>query len=414
MPSHPSARADALVIGGGPSGASAALELARRGHRVVVIERDANPPRRAGATLLTPRAVACLDRLDVEPPVTSHRVDRVRLTASGNTTTVDWPKHPDVPRIGLVTNAIEATLLEAAMEAGVHLLAGHEATAPIIDRGFVRGAYVHAPDGTRFESRAAYTVVADGANSRFGRALGTYREPTWPYGLAHHGSFPSSRHDDDTIELVLDLRDRSGTPITGHGWMYPAGDGTVTVGVVMMSTAPSFQVINPANLFKRVVDQHAERWRMETTPTVPTFGARVPMGISIKPSAGPTYLLIGDAVGAANPLSRTGVEGALQTGIFAAEVLDEAIRTGDAAHLQRYPKLLEERYAAYYKVGRLANRILGQPTVGRRLERTIAEHRSVGGAYVRITNDALRGGRAGRAETAYRIGRAVSLVAPDA
>ena len=109
------------------------------------------------------------------------------------------------------------------------------------------------------------------------------------------------------------------------------------------------------------------------------------------------------------------MEGALETGRFAAEVLDEAIRTGDAAHLQRYPKMLDDRYGSYFKVGRLAARALGQPAVARRAERLVARRPAFAEAYLRISTDALRpGSRVGAPETAYRFGRAITLVAPDA
>ena len=413
MTAHPSARADALVVGGGTAGATAALELARRGHRVVVIERHRGAMTRA-ATLLTPRAVANLERLDIDPPV-GNQVQSVRLTTGDDSATVDWPSHPDLPSYGLVTTGLTQSIGAAATAAGVTVLDGHTATAPIIERGFVRGAYVTAPDGTDFEIRADYTVVADGADSRFGRALGTFREPSWPYALAHRAAFASDIHSSAAIELVLDLRDRSGTPITGHGWMYPTGDGTVTVGVAMMSTSASFHVVNPANLFRRLVSQHRDSWEITGGPVEPPSGGRLPVGLSVGPAAGPTYLLVGDAVGAANPLSRTGTDSAIETAWLAAQVLDEAISTGDAAHLQRYPKLLAERYGSYYQVGRLAARALGQPSVARRAEQLVARRRSFADAYLRITTDALRSGsRVGPAETAFRIGRAITLVAPDA
>lgn len=355
-----------------------------------------------------------LDRLRVDAPA-GHRIDRVRLTTAEYTSHIGWPEHPDLPEHGLVTNALSRTLTASAVAAGVTILTGHTATAPIIDRGFVRGAYVTAPDGARFEARAGYTVIADGANSQFGRSLGTFREPSWPFGLAHQAAFPSDAHDSATVELVLDLRDRSGTPIIGHGWMHPAGDGTVTVGVVMMSTSPSFQVVNPANLFQRLVDDRAETWAITGEPVEPPSGRRLPVGLSVGPLAGPTYLLVGDSAGAANPFSRTGIAAALETGWIAADVLDEAIRTGDAAHLQRYTRLLDERYGSYYQVGRLAARMLGHPTVARRVERVVTRRRSFADAYLRITTDALRSGpRVGPPETAYRIGRAIALVAPDA
>ena len=415
MTAHPSARADALVIGGGPAGAATALQLARRGHRVVVIERREQHVRRSAAVLLTPRAVAVLDRLDVAAPTASNRIDTVRLSAGGGATTIRWPTHPDLPDHGIVSRDVDRILLAAAAEAGVTVLHGHSARAPIIDRGFVRGAHVVSPDGTEFEARAAFTVVADGADSVFGRALGTFREPSWPMALVHHGAFPSDLHASSEIELVLDQRDRSGTPITGRAWMYPTGDGTVTVGVMMASTAPSFQVVKPANLFNRIVDAHAAAWSITGEPEKPAVGQRLPLGFSVGPLSGPTYLLVGDAAGAANPLSGSSIGSALETGMFAADVLDEAIRTDDAAHLQRYSQLIDDRYGSYYKVGRLATRVLGQPTVARRLERLVVRRRSFASGYIRITSDALRSGRdVGRPETVYRIGRAISTIAPDA
>lgn len=414
MTAHPSARSDALVVGGGPAGAATALELARRGHRVVVIEREASHEPGRASGLLNPRALHMLDRLRVEPPA-GHRVDHVRLSTAEHSKRVAWPDHPDLPDHGLVSNDLSRVLAVGAAAAGVTILTGHTATAPIIDRGFVRGAYVTAPDGTKFEARSTYTVIADGANSQFGRALGTFREPSWPYGLAHQGAFPSDAGASGTVDLVLDLRDRSGTPIIGHGWMYPAGDGTATVGVVMMSTSPSFAVVNPANLFQRLVDDRTGSWRITGDPIDPPTGRRLPVGLSVGPSAGPTYLLVGDSAGAANPFSRTGIENALETGWLAADVLDEAIRTDDAAHLQRYTRLLDERYGSYYQVGRLTARMLGYPAVARRAERLVTRRRAFADAYLRITTDALRPGpRVGPPETAYRIGRAIALVAPDA
>ena len=123
------------------------------------------------------------------------------------------------------------------MKAGATLRTGTEALEPVIDGGLVTGAVLRAKGaGSREAVRARYVVVADGANSRFGRALGTARDRTYPLGVAVRGYFESPYHDEPWIESHLDLRDRAGNHLPGYGWVFPVGDGTVNVGVGLLST----------------------------------------------------------------------------------------------------------------------------------------------------------------------------------
>ncbi len=416
MTAHPSASADVLVVGGGPAGAATAIRLGRAGHRVLVVERDVSPRPHGYGELISPRALGLVDSLEIGDHLAFHRIDRVRLTADGRSSSVEWPEHPIHPRhaVTVSRHVFDAALLGAAADAGATVLDGHEAMAPIVDRGFVRGAHVVAPDGTQFEARAQYAVIADGANSRFGRALGTFRAPTWPFAVAQSATFRSALHSATEIELVLDLHDRAGTPITGYGWMFPGGDGSVSVGVLLMSTSASFQVINPVHLLDRFVTDRRDAWHLDGAAIDAPASGRIPLGTSVGPAAGPTYLLVGDAVGSANPLSGAGVDTALETGLLAADVVAEALDEGSAAVLQQYPKRLDDRYGTYYKVGRLANQLLGRPAVSRRVTRLAATRPSFADTFIRLANDELRSGRGGSAELIYRAVRAASIVAPDA
>ena len=86
------------------------------------------------------------------------------------------------------------------------------------------------------EVRARYVVVADGANSRFGRSLGTSRNRSYPLGMAIRGYYDSPRHDEPWIESHLDIRDKAGNVLPGYGWIFPLGDGRVNVGIGLLST----------------------------------------------------------------------------------------------------------------------------------------------------------------------------------
>jgi menaquinone-9 beta-reductase len=410
---------DVLVIGGGPAGAAAATVLASDGHRVTLVEKRRYPRPKTCGDALSPLAVAELAALGIADHdiAAFHRVDAVRLVARGRIVERPWPDHPRLPRHGYVArrDLLDELIAQRAVAAGADLLDAHEALAPIVERGFVRGATIAVPDGGTIELRARYVVVADGANSRFGRSLGTFRQRTWPYATAIRSYWSSPLHDAPVLESTLDLESRDGTPVTGYGWVFPVGDGTVNLGVGVVSTSHEFRSVNTTHLLAQFAISAADRWGLDPAAMLaPPASGRIPTGGSVGPTAGPAHLVIGDAAGAANPLTGAGIEYAIATGRMAAEVLGVALSEHDATALQRYPKLLAETYGAYYKVGRLLDRFGGRPAVMDRFARTIVRWPAIADTAIRLGVNELRPQRPGGAETVYRVARAVSRVAPDA
>lgn len=424
--------ADILVVGAGPAGAIVALEAARSGHRVIAVDqRSHQDHRQRSGALLTPRAIHSLARHGIDiassetTGSTAHRIDNVRVTDDADprrSTSVPWPADvlapngETYPSFGLVIDRreLDRKTTEAAVAAGADIRYGIDAIGPVVDRGFVRGAIVAANDGRNRELRATYTVIADGANSRFGRSLGTFRTRGWPYALGHRGRFQSRLSHNTEVEFVVGLRDASGGAIAGHAWMFPCGDGTVVVGVLVMSTSTSFRVVKPERLLARIIETHRHRWHLDPEPTMPTSGSRLPLGTSVRPIAGPTYLLVGDAAGAANPFTGAGLEYALETGGIAAQVLSSALEFDAATELQRYPAMVEDAYGSYFKFGRLANRLLSNGLVAPRFASLVAGHPWAADALLRIGGNELRRRTDGLAELIVAGGRLVDAITPAA
>ncbi len=407
---------DVLVVGSGPSGSATALRLASLGHRVTLVEKRATPRHKACGDVLTPRAVAELAQLGVDPlDAGGHRIEGVRLVAAGRDVTEPWPDHPDLPdhAVALRRDVLDETLRERARTAGAMVLMGHEATAPLAERGFVRGATMSTSEGER-EIRARFVVVADGANSRFGRALGTTRAHDWPYGIATRSYWNSPRDADHWLETWLAIPDANGTPIAGYGWIAPLGDGTVNIGVGVLSSYRDIRGVHALKLLDGFARQVAERWEIDPDePLKPPTRFRVPLGGSVGPTMGPTFLVVGDAAGAANPFNGDGVDAALMTGRLAADVLDEALTSGNSTSLQRYPTMLADAVGQYHKVGRLAARFVGRPAVLRPMLRLGMRSDRVMGSVVRIATRQLRSDEAGAAERSYALAATLSKLAPN-
>ncbi len=410
-------RHDVLVVGAGPAGAAAAYWLALDGHDVAVVERKRFPRDKTCGDGLTPRAVAQLQEMGLEPKLeVHHRYDGLRAIAHDRTIEMRWPEHPRFPPYGYVVRRrdLDQLVAQHAVDAGATLHEGTEAVRPLLRDGLVRGAVVlDKESGVERELHARYVVVADGSNSRFGRALGTARDRSYPYGLAIRGYFESPLHDDPWIESALDVRDRQGNSLPGYGWIFPLGDGQVNVGIGLLSTFRDFRKVNTTHLMTEWAATAPEHWGLGDSPVAPPVGGKLPMAGSVGPKIGPTWLAIGDAAGSVNPFNGEGIDYAYETGRMAAEVLGDALRTGDATALRRYEELLDAEYGLYFKVARLFVKVIGNPTLMREMTRVGMHSRSIMEWVLAIMANLLRDDELGPAEAVYRAAAAIVAKVPD-
>jgi len=424
---------DVVVVGGGPSGAACAYWLADAGWDVVVVEKKHFPRDKTCGDGLTPRSVRQLSDMGLSDAMAgAHRYEGLRACAYGMTLEMAWPDHPSFPSVGYVITRhdLDQIVAERAAKAGATVWEGAEAIGPILDRATAgsvggtgssaevlpscAGAKVLDRDaGRQHEVRARYTVVADGANSRFGRALGTSRDRNYPMGMALRGYFRSPRHDEPFIESHLDIRDASGTVVPGYGWVFPLGAGRVNAGVGILSVEGRWKGANTSQLMDAFIDWAPKSWELsKSTLCGPPTGGKLPMGLSVRPRIGPNVLVIGDAAGTVNPFNGEGIAYGYETGRLAAACVARALSGGGVHALVDYESQLQAAYGLYYRMAREFVRLISRPELMQTCVRSGMHSRNVMEWLLRIMANLVRPEETGPAEAAYRALSAIGRLTP--
>ncbi|HET9061063.1 MAG TPA: geranylgeranyl reductase family protein [Acidimicrobiales bacterium] len=399
---------DVLVIGSGPSGSSCAYWLAKAGHDVVLVERKAFPREKTCGDGLTPRSVRQLEDMGLGPELSSaHRWHGLRSHGFGRTLEMAWPDVKGMPTYGYVVTRkdLDGMVAGQAAKAGAQLWEHTEAVELVVQGSEVRGARVVAKgdDGHTGTVMARYVVLAEGANSRLGWALGNKRDRNFPQGMALRGYWTSPRHDEPWIDSWLDLRDEKGSYMPGYGWIFPMGDGRVNVGVGLLTTSDRWKGANTTQMLDAFVKFAPASWDLRPETCLgPATGGRLPMGLSVNPRSGPSHLVVGDSAGMISPFNGEGIAYGYETGRMAAGVLDEALTRGDARLLGEYEKRLDAEYGMYYRLARAFVRAISQPQVMRACVMTGMYSRPLMEWLLRIMSNMLRPEETGIPELAYK------------
>jgi len=129
------ARASALIVGGGPAGAAAAIALARAGQKPRLLERTSGPHDTVCGAFVGWDSVAALRRLGIDPfALGGHPIHRLRLFGSGREVETRLPR----TAAGLSRRCLDETLLAAARAAGAFVDRGRSVRAADSARRTVR------------------------------------------------------------------------------------------------------------------------------------------------------------------------------------------------------------------------------------------------------------------------------------
>lgn len=368
---------DAIVVGAGPGGSAAAYWLASAGLKVALLEKKELGRDKVCGDGLTPRATKALVEMGVRPATESyHRIRGLRVLGADREMELDWPSLSNFPPYGLVAAraVLDADITRRAIDAGAELFERTEAVEPVREGSTVvgvkwvrkepaeGGGVVKAEEGTFL---APFTVVADGASSSFGRALGIRMDPNYPLGLGIRAYYKTDRSSDDFIESWLELR-KDDLLLPGYGWLFPLGDGTMNVGVGLLQTSKKSLNVNLSRLQHDFIDCLPKSYGItHETATGPYKSARLPLGLSVRKPYGDGFLCIGDAAGMINPFNGEGIDYALETGKLAAGMVSAALARGDTAELHDYQAALTDIYGGYYRLGRLFLKMISKPELFR-------------------------------------------------
>jgi len=240
--------------------------------------------------------------------------------------------------------------MDAADDAGAEMLYSTEAL-PLLDGERVVGVEAAGDKWT-----ADLVVLAAGAQGKAARMLGAERDPDEPFGLAIRTYAETPRHADRHLEACLTLRDEHGTAVPGYGWMFPAGDGTVNIGVGALSTMKGFKKLNLNTLCDSYRDLVRDDWGLGPYLERPRAW-RLPM--SAQKRHGPGWVAVGDAAGLVNPMNGEGIDYGLETGMLIADLFEADPATAP----DEYDRLVAERFDAFLRTGRRFSFLIGHPWI---------------------------------------------------
>ncbi len=354
---------DAVVIGGGPAGSTAATVLAQHGRSVALYERSATPQFKVGESLM-PATYWIFERLGV--------LDKVRATSFPQKRSVqfvnsdgdeskpfyfhEFRDEESSQTWQVKRSEFDALLVDNAREHGVDVAWGTAVREVRFDGERAVGVTIDR-DGEPIDVDAGVVIDASGQSALISRRLGLREFEPNLRNVAYYSHFEGARLDegiDGGATIIFRTSDSK-----AWFWLIPQPDGIASVGVVGgVDHLVEGRGGDPQKVFEEELTR-CPRLAERLTEARQTMEMKAIRDFSYhsRHAAGDGWVLVGDAFGFIDPIYSSGVFLAMKSGEMAADAIQEALAADDTSaarlgafesELRRGTEALRQLVYAYY------------------------------------------------------------------
>ncbi len=325
---------DAIVIGGGPAGATTATVLAQHGRRVLLLERESFPRFHIGESLMpytwfSFERLGVLDWLKRSGSPRKHSVQFV--STSGNVSQpfyfFETIKHDCASTWQILRSDFDTMMLENAAAKGAEVRQGVAVRDVLMEGDRVIGVQADGADGKLEKHLASVVVDATGRDTLLAGRLGCKRRDPDLTKIAIFTYFTGALRDPGLDEGATTV---AYIPEKGWFWYIPLVNDMVSVGVVADHDYLYRGTRDPEMIFQReakgcrwIRDHLAQGTRLNSMRVTGEFSYRATT------AAGDGFCLVGDAFSFLDPVFSSGVFLALKSGELAADAIHVGLDGGD-------------------------------------------------------------------------------------
>ena len=345
---------DVIIIGAGPAGSSAAIRLAERGVRVLLLEEKRMPRGKLCGEFITPECFPTLERLGVMGRMLergAQKITRLSLVVSSGKTvrtdigemseTADWA-------MSLSRARFDQVLFERAREVGAHCLEGIAVKQCLFDNDEAhRIEAMSLAEGKPVHFEAPLVVDASGRNSRL--MVGRSERVAGQRGsrlYALKGHLSGVEGINEQVELYFFPQ--------GYGGLSMVEDGLVNLcfianeGTFKSAGGDAERIVEHT-----IMENRLARERLRASRIAGKWFTVGPLAFGRRRLSQNGILAVGDASGMIDPFTGTGIQIALRTGEIAAEAILASLSPGSTGYVKKSAQVISRdvlaRYAARYE-----------------------------------------------------------------
>jgi geranylgeranyl reductase family protein len=330
---------DAIVIGAGPSGSTAAFHLASQGYRVLLVDKDNFPREKVCGDGLIADSLNCLESLGIRKSV--ENIGHQSKTATIFSYSRIKYKFKIEPFVTIRRKILDRLIVGKAIESGATFAMG-KINSVTKERDSLITCSVSGSDKL---IRTKVIVIATGTNADLPKKIGMTK-----FAKATHIAVRFYVRSPFEIDYPVLSYDKSVLP--GCGWIFPLGGGDYNIGCCIaccnilrhhIKISKTFREFISTFPLARQILEHAEHTTQLKAGTLCTSLKGAVPYLESK-----NILAIGESIGTTLPLTGEGIGKAMLSGELAAKVIDEAFRLNEPEHLRKYSSLVNEKLKPFY------------------------------------------------------------------